>query len=58
MSKCNRCGHMCHCGFDKDEHKAVSGCSCNGCNCGVIVDGTNGGGGVVIDDTNECETCQ
>ena len=49
---------MCHCGLDKDEHKAVSGCSCNGCNCGVIIEDTNGGGGVVIDDTNECETCQ
>jgi len=46
MSKCNRCGHICHCGLG-DDHKVVLGCDCIGCDCGVVVD-----------DTNECEACQ
>ena len=57
MSKCNKCGHICHCGMG-NEHKITTSCNCNGCDCGVEVEGTNGGGGIVIDDTNECETCQ
>ena len=57
MSKCNKCGHICHCGMG-NEHKITTNCDCNGCDCGVEVEGINGGGGIVIDDTNECETCQ
>ena len=40
-----------------NEHKITTGCGCNGCNCGVVVEG-NSGSGVVVDDTNECESCQ
>jgi len=57
MSKCNKCDHICHCGMG-NEHRITTGCGCDGCNCGVVVEGNSGGGGVVVDDTKECESCQ
>jgi len=42
---CKKCGHLCHC-IEADH----DGCKCDGCNCS--------GGGIVVDDTQECEMCQ
>ena len=52
---CKKCGHLCHC-IEADHE----GCKCTGCDCsaGKAEDLTYEGGGVVIDDTNECESCQ
>ena len=55
MSKCNRCGHICHCGLE-DDHKIILNCDCIGCNCGSIKDNKNKE--IIIDDTIECESCQ
>ena len=52
---CQKCGHLCHC-IEADHF----GCKCDGCSCGQKEEDksyeTNGG--LVIDDTNECESCQ
>ena len=49
---CKKCNKMCHC------TNAESG-ECTNCDCGNREeDSTYEGGGVVIDDTNECESCQ
>ena len=45
---CKKCGHLCHC-MEADH----TGCKCAKCACN-----TSTIGGVVVDDTNECETCQ
>ena len=52
---CKKCNHLCHC-IEADHE----GCKCTGCDCsaGKAEDSTYVGGGVVIDDTNECESCQ
>ena len=52
---CKKCNHLCHC-IEADHE----GCKCTGCDCngGKAEDSTYEGGGVVIDDTNECESCQ
>ena len=52
---CKKCGHLCHC-IEADHE----GCKCSGrdCSAGKAEDATYEGGGVVIDDTNECESCQ
>ena len=52
---CKKCGHLCHC-IEADHE----GCKCTGCDCsaGKAEDSTYEGGGVVIDDTGECESCQ
>ena len=52
---CKKCGHLCHC-IEADHE----GCKCTGCDCdsGRAEQATYEGGGVVIDDTNECESCQ
>jgi hypothetical protein len=41
---------MCHCTNAEGE--------CTNCECGREEDSTYEGGGVVIDDTGECESCQ
>jgi len=49
---CKKCNKMCHC------TNAESG-ECEKCDCnGREEDSTYEGGGVVIDDTGECESCQ
>ena len=49
---CKKCNKMCHC------TNAESG-ECTNCDCGNREeDSTYEGGGVVIDDTGECESCQ
>ena len=52
---CKKCGHLCHC-IEADHE----GCKCSGCDCASsrAEQATYEGGGVVIDDTNECESCQ
>ena len=52
---CKKCKHLCHC-IEADHE----GCKCTGCDCsaGKAEDSTYEGGGVVIDDTNDCESCQ
>ena len=60
MDNCKKCEHPCHCGID-------SGCQCNceSCDCAKskaqdltyeYAGAENGG--LVIDDTGECESCQ
>ena len=52
---CKKCGHLCHC--VEADHE---GCKCTGCDCtsSRAEQSTYEGGGVVIDDTNDCESCQ
>ena len=52
---CKKCGHLCHC-IEADHE----GCKCSGCDCdgSRAEQSTYEGGGVVIDDTKECESCQ
>ena len=45
---CKKCGHLCHC-MEADHNE----CKCTNCECNASTIG-----GVVVDDTNECETCQ
>ena len=48
---CRKCNKICHC-------TNVEG-DCTNCECGSREeDSTYEGGGVVIDDTEECESCQ
>ena len=52
---CKKCGHLCHC-IEADHE----GCKCGICDCdkGKAQDQTYESGGLVIDDTGECESCQ
>ena len=62
MSKCNKCFHPCHCEEDKSLHADIYGvCTCENCNCEKKKSedaSFENNGGLVIDDTNECEGCQ
>ena len=64
MATCKKCGHSCHCSLDKREHKIIVDCDCDNCEClQDQKDRANdltyeSNGGLVIDDTNECESCQ
>ena len=49
---CKKCNKMCHC--TNAENDECKNCDCNG----REEDSTYEGGGVVIDDTQECESCQ
>ena len=50
---CKKCNKMCHCTQAGGENERTN-CECNG----REEDSTYEGGGVVIDDTGECESCQ
>ena len=52
---CKKCNHLCHC-MEADHEK----CKCDGCDCnGREKDRSfENEGGLVIDDTGECESCQ
>ena len=50
---CKKCNKMCHCTQSGSENECTN-CDCNG----REEDSTYEGGGVVIDDTGECESCQ
>ena len=43
---CKKCGHLCHC-IEADHER----CTCANCECKEPE-------GLVVDDTNECESCQ
>jgi len=50
MSKCKDCNCNCHC--NTKEHGDMYGvCNCRNCDCKEPE-------GVVVDETNECESCQ
>ena len=61
-NKCKNCNCNCHC--DGDLHTDVYGvCTCENCECrngkDKAEDSTyENNGGLVIDDTEECESCQ
>ena len=51
MSKCNNCNCVCHCSLE--EHSDTYGvCPCKSCSC------SHESGGIVVDNTNDCESCQ
>ena len=62
MIKCKKCHHDCHC--DGDLHADEYGsCACKSCECKNQQDRAHdstyeSNGGLVIDDTGECESCQ
>ena len=47
---CKKCNKMCHCTNVEGE--------CTNCDCGSREEDSTYEGGVVIDDTGECESCQ
>ena len=65
---CKKCNHLCHC-IEADHE----GCKCDSCECNTKAEDKRtykthkewandmsyeNNGGVVIDDTGECESCQ
>ena len=67
MSKCKNCQCDCHCDspmhLPKNELDKGGACVCDNCECKNVEnraeDSTyENNGGVVIDDTEECESCQ
>ena len=57
MSNCEKCHHDCHC--KKELHSDVYGlCACKKCECKTEDKNDENEGGLVIDDTGECESCQ
>ena len=64
MSKCSKCHCNCHCGEELHSHHYDGDlCTCDGCECKNKKDKAEdksfeNEGGLVIDDTGECESCQ
>jgi|TARA_X000001382_G_C3117423_1_gene162030 hypothetical protein len=62
MVECKKCHHDCHC--DGELHADEYGlCACEDCECKNKKDKAEdksfeNEGGLVIDDTGECESCQ
>ena len=59
MNKCKKCDHDCHC--NGQLHTDVYGvCTCENCECHSKAEDKSfeNEGGLVIDDTGECESCQ
>ena len=66
MSKCKNCNCICHCSLK--EHSDMYGvCACTACACSseTIVDSKVSiikekvfGGVIVVDSTDDCESCQ
>ena len=51
---CKKCNHLCHC-IEADHE----GCKCDGCECNSRAEAVlENEGGLIIDDTGECESCQ
>jgi len=50
---CKKCNHLCHC-IEADHE----GCKCKGCDCNGREEDSTYEGGLVVDDTGECESCQ
>ena len=57
---CKKCGHLCHCVEADHEKCDCSNCDCNGeqAEQATYEHSPNTSGGLVIDDTNDCEWCQ
>jgi hypothetical protein len=55
---CKNCNHTCHCFGDSHIDEYMDYCPCNKCNCGQKEEDKTYENQVVIDDTNECESCQ
>ena len=54
MSKCKNCKCICHCSLK--EHSDMYGvCYCKACSCNSETESKSQ---YVVDDTNECESCQ
>ena len=54
IDKCKECNCNCHCNIK--EHSDLYGvCACDNCKCREVKDEPKG---VVVDDTDECESCQ
>ena len=58
--KCKDCKCNCHCNDDlHNHHWDGDPCTCENCKCKKQEDlSYENNGGVVVDDTNECESCQ
>ena len=53
--RCKNCNCNCHC--DRELHADVYGvCTCDNCKCRVVKEAEPQG--IVIDDTDECLSCQ
>ena len=52
---CKKCNHLCHC-----IEAYHSDCKCENCECNSRAEDATyeNGGGLVVDDTGECESCQ
>jgi len=60
-NRCNNCHCKCHCDDELHTHHYDGDvCSCEQCNCeqSNAHDKTYESNGLVIDDTNDCESCQ
>ena len=56
MGKCKSCYCDCHCDGDLHTHHYDGDvCTCENCKCREVKEEPEG---LVIDDTNECESCQ
>ena len=55
---CKSCNHTCHCFGDSHIDEYMDSCHCNKCNCGQKEEDKTYENQVVIDDTNECDSCQ
>jgi len=54
MSKCKNCNCICHCSLE--EHSDPYGvCPCQACSCNSEIESKSQH---VVDDTDECESCQ
>jgi len=58
MSNCKNCNCHCHC--NKQGHEDVYGpCTCNKCECNSEAESVlENEGGLIIDETGECDSCQ
>ena len=60
MNKCKRCNHDCHCGGKEHIDEYLDVCQCGNCECHAKAEDASyeNNGGLVIDETGECESCQ
>jgi hypothetical protein len=57
--KCENCHCTCHCNDPLHAHHYDGDlCTCENCKCKKQEDLSYENNGVVVDDTNECESCQ
>ena len=59
INRCVNCNCECHCSLM--EHSDMLGvCPCTACSCsqGKEEDQTYESGGIVVDDTGDCDSCQ